>query len=242
MLMIAEKAILQTVWPPLIIVLFTLMSGCVSIESIPRGLGGQELSESKIIEGLKEALELSTSNAVNAVSRLDGYYRNPDIRILLPEGVQKVEKVLRAVGYGGQLDAFELSMNRAAEQAASEAKPLFLDAIRQMTFSDARKILQGRDDEATVYFKEKTYDRLRQVSGPVVHTAMSKVGVTRRYQELEAKVHSMPFVDRWSLDLDEYVTDKALDGLFLKLAEEERKIRRDPAARVTDLLKEVFGS
>ncbi len=153
-----------------------------------------------------------------------------------------MEKLLRTAGYGPQVDAFDLSMNRAAEQAATEAKPIFWDAIKQMTFDDARRILDGKDNEATLYFRDKTENRLKEIFKPIVHKTMSRVGVTRRYQELDGAVRSIPFAGNLSFDLDQYVTDGALDGLFLMLAEEERKIRQDPAARVTDLLKEVFGS
>ena len=213
-------------------------------KSVKEAIGlGDELSESRIIEGLKEALEIGTGNAVNLVSILDGYYKNPRIRIPLPDSLKKVEKVLRTVGYGSKVDAFELSMNRAAEQAAPEAKALFIDTIKQMSFADARKILNGRENEATLYFKDKTWNRLGERFKPLVHSAMSKVGVTQSYQELEKKVSSIPFADKIvGFDLDHYVTDKALDGLFYMLEQEERKIRQDPAARVTDLLKEVFGS
>ena len=211
------------------------------LKSIGDALGGRELSENKIIRGLKEALQIGTTNAVGIVSKLDGYYKSPKIRIPLPDSVQKVEKILRAVGYGSKVDAFELSMNRAAERAAPEAKAMFLNAVKQMTFSDAKKILQGRDNEATLYFEDKTRGRLHELFKPIVHSAMSEVGVTRWYQELEAKVRSIPFTESLNLDLDGYVTNKALDGLFFMVAEEERKIRQDPAARITDLLKEVFG-
>ena len=204
------------------------------------GLGG-ELSEGKIVEGLKEALEIGTSNAVKWVSKIDGYYGNPQIKIPLPDSVKKVEKALRAVGYGSKVDAFELSMNRAAEKAAPKAKALFMDSVEQMSFEDARKILDGRDNEATLYFEDKTRGKLTEIFKPIVHSSMSQVGVTRQYQSLDAKVRSIPFTDPLTFDLDQYVTDRALDGLFFMLAEEERKIRQDPAARVTDLLKEVFG-
>jgi hypothetical protein len=212
------------------------------LKGIKETLEGEKLSESKIIQGLKEALQIGTGNAVKLVSKTDGYYKNPNIRIPLPDAVQKVEKGLRAVGYGPKVDEFELSMNRAAEQAAPEAKALFSDAIKQMSFEDARKILNGRDNEATLYFKDKTSNRLHDIFRPIVHKTMSEVGVTRTYQDLEAKVRSIPFADRLKIDLDKYVTDKALDGLFSMVAEEERKIRQDPSARVTELLKEVFGS
>lgn len=200
------------------------------------------LSESKIIQGLKEALEIGTRNAVKTASHVGGYYENPKIKIPLPGAIQKVEKLVRAAGYGTQLDAFEISMNRAAERAAPEAKDIFWGAIKEMNFSDARKILQGRDNEATLYFKDKTYDRLSEIFKPTVHKAMSEAGVTRKYQELHEKMRGMPFMGSLTFDLDEYVIDGALEGLFFMVAEEEKKIRQDPAARVTDLLKEIFGN
>lgn len=205
------------------------------------GMNGGELSTSKIIEGLKEALQIGTGNAVGLVSTLDGYYKNPKIKIPLPESVQKLEKILRKVGFGSKVDDFEMSMNRAAEQAAPAAKALFIDTIKQMSFDDARKILSGDDNAATLYFKDKTWDRLFDKFKPIVNSAMSEVGVTRYYQDLDRKVRSIPFADRMSFDLDKYVTDGALDGLFYMVAQEEKKIRQNPAARVTDLLKEVFG-
>ncbi len=211
------------------------------LKSIKKTIGGGELSDSKIIEGLKEALRIGTGNAVATVSRVNGYYKNPTIRIPLPETVQKVERILRVAGFGSQVDAFELSMNRAAERAAPEATSLFIDAIKEMTFSDAREILQGRDNEATLYFEDKTRGRLYTLFRPIVHSAMSEVGVTRLYQELNEMVRTIPFAESIRFDLDEYVTDKGLDGLFFMVGEEERKIRQDPAARVTDLLKKVFG-
>lgn len=201
----------------------------------------EELSNEKIIDGLKEALHVGTEKAVDYVSQLDGYYKNPDIRIPLPGTVQKVEKVLRTVGYGQQVDAFELSMNRAAERAVPAAKTIFWDAIKKMSFTDARNILEGGDDAATLYFKDKTYEPLYNMFKPTVHKTMGQVGVTRRYQDLEKKVRTMPFTEGLNMDLDDYVTDGALDGLFKMLAAEEKKIRKDPAARITPLLKEVFG-
>ena len=201
----------------------------------------EELSNDKIIDGLKEALHVGTEKAVDYVSQLDGYYKNPEIKIPLPGAVQKVEKVLRTVGYGQQVDAFELSMNRAAERAVPAAKNIFWDAIKKMSFTDARNILDGGDDAATLYFKDKTYEPLYKMFRPTIHKTMGQVGVTRRYQDLEKKVRTIPFTEGLNLDLDDYVTNGALDGLFLMLAAEERKIRKDPVARITPLLKEVFG-
>ena len=169
-------------------------------------------------------------------------YKDPEIKIPLPESVQKVEKLLRAIGYGDKVDSFELSMNRAAERAAPEAKSIFWDAITRMSFDDAGKILNGRDNEATLYFEDKTSDRLQEVFKPIVQDAMGEVGVTQSFQDLNAKAESMPFGKSLSFDLDQYVTDGALKGLFKMLAEEEKQIRTQPAARVTDLLKKVFAS
>lgn len=201
----------------------------------------QGLTENKIVEGLKEALRIGSENAVSIVSQPNGYFNNPKIKIPLPSPVQKIEKLIRVSGYGSLVDSFELSMNRAAEKAAPQAKSLFWEAVKQMSFDDARKILNGRDNEATLYFKEKTYDRLDGIFKPIIHESMAQVGATRRYQDLETKIRGIPFTELISFDLDQYVTGKALDGLFLMVAEEERKIRENPSARVTDLLKEVFG-
>ena len=205
-------------------------------------LGGETVEEDETSRGLKEALHIGTGNAVETVSRKDGYYRNPVIRILLPESVQKVEKVLRIAGFGPKVDEFDLSMNRAAERAAPKAKSLFWEAIKKIRFADVWNILSGRENEATLYLKDKTYTRLQAAFKPIVHNAMSEVGVTRSYQDLEHTVRAIPFTDMLSFDLDQYVTDKALDGLFHMLAEEEARIRKDPVARVTALLKKVFGN
>lgn len=201
---------------------------------------GRPLSDSKIVAGLKEALQIGTSNTVSTVSTVGGYFNNPKIKIPLPGMIQKVENIIRVAGFGSQLDTFELSMNQAAEKAAPEAKDIFWAAIKQMTITDARKILDGPDNAATLFFKEKTYSRLTEIFKPIVHQSMASVGVTRTYQDLEQKITSIPFIGSPNLDLNQYVNDKALDGLFFMLGEEEKKIRQDPAARVTDLLKEVF--
>ena len=201
----------------------------------------EELSTDKIISGLKDALHVGTENAVEITSRVNGYYKNPEIRIPLPETVQKVEGILRTVGYGKQVDAFELSMNRAAEKAAPAAKSIFWDAIKKMSFTDARKILDGADDAATLYFKDKTYQPLYDMFKPTINETMGQVGVTRLYQDIEKKVSTVPFTQGLTVDLDDYVTKGTLNGLFVMLAAEEKKIREDPAARVTPILKEVFG-
>jgi len=212
------------------------------VKGARNALGGSgSLTNDEIISGLKEALDVGTEKAVALVSQANGYYGNPDIKIPLPESVEKVEKLLRAAGYGGKVDAFELSMNRAAERAAPEAKSIFQDAISQMSFEDASKILNGRDNEATLYFEDKTSGRLQALFKPIVKDSMGQVGVTRSFQDLNAKAESLPFGRSLSFDLDQYVTDGALQGLFKMLAEQERQIRTQPAARVTDLLQKVFA-
>jgi hypothetical protein len=200
----------------------------------------QNLPESRIVQGLKEALSIGTSNAVTSLSRAGGYFDNPEIRIPLPKAVEDAQDLLRTAGLGDQLDAFEMSINRAAEKAAPKAKGIFWDAITKMTVSDAQGILAGREDEATLYFKEKTYDNLSQAFKPLIHEAMAQVGVTRWFQQLNDTMGLIPFAEKFRLDLDQYVNDKALDGLFFMLAKEEKKIRQDPAARVTAILIEVF--
>jgi len=221
--------------------LFAAPAGA-QLEQVYKKLGEKdELSQEKIASGLKEALQVGTENAVRSTGRLDGYFGNPKIKIPMPEKLQTMEKGLRAVGQGDQVDEFVLSMNRAAERAAPEAKAIFWDAIREMSFRDAEKILNGSDTAATEYFRRKTTERLATAFRPIVSDAMNQVGVTRQYKELVGRARSIPFLKTEDLDIDDYVVRKGLDGLFYVLGEEERKIRREPAARVTDLLKDVFG-
>jgi hypothetical protein len=206
------------------------------------GIGRQSgLSEAKIGSGLKEALKVGTEITVKLTGRVDGYFMNEAIKILMPEKLQTLEKGLRLVGYGPQVDEFVLSMNRAAERAAPQAKQIFWDAIGGMTFDDATKILNGSETAATEYFKSKTTDKLTAAFRPVVDRTMNEVGVTRQYKALVAQYQAIPFVKSETADIDQYVVTKSLDGLFHVLSEEERKIRTNPAARVTDLLKEVFA-
>ena len=211
------------------------------LKGIGEVFGSRGLTDAKIGAGLKEALQVGTQNAVNFTGRLDGYFLNQAIKILLPDNLKSLERGLRAVGYGSQVDEFVLSMNRAAERAAPGAKQIFWDAIGEMTFDDARKILNGTETAATDYFKGKTTDKLAAAFRPVVESAMNEVGVTRQYKELVAGAQAIPFFRLDSFDLDQYVVGKALDGLFRVVADEERKIRTDPAARTTELLREVFA-
>ena len=228
----------------MMILCLTALPAHAQLGELLKGLGiGQPkgLSEAKIGSGLKEALKIGTGNAVNLTGRLDGYFMNEAIKILMPEKLKTMEKGLRAIGYGPKVDEFILSMNRAAERAAPGARKIFWDAIGEMTFDDARKILAGSNTAATEYFKAKTTDKLTVAFKPIVNQATNEVGVTRQYKELVGKFQTIPFMKSESFDLDQYVVTKGLDGLFYMVGEEEKKIRTNPAARVTDLLKEVFG-
>ena len=196
---------------------------------------------STLISGLKEALSIGTEDAVKSVSKVDGYLGNQAIKILLPAKIQKAGDILSKLGYEDKVDAFILSMNRAAEKAAPQAASFFVDAIKEMTFEDAKGILNGGDTAATEFFESNTRDKLYDAFKPIVSSSMNEVGVTQAYKEMMGKYTSaVPFASTESLDLDHYVTTKSLDGLFTMVGQEEKKIRTDPAARVTDLLKETF--
>ena len=200
------------------------------------------LSNTDIVAGLKEALKVGSDNTVALTGKTDGYFGNEAIKILLPQNLRTVETGLRAIGQGEKVDSFVLSMNRAAEKAAPAAKSIFWDAITGMSIDDARKILSGGDTAATDYFRSKTGDALTAAFRPIVKDSMKDVGVVQQFQQLQGSYQSIPFASSLpSIDIESYVVGKALDGLFLVLSEEERKIRKDPAARVTDLLKKVFG-
>lgn len=228
----------------LIFLCSTTLTHAGLLDNIMKGLdtsSKEKTDDSTIASGLKEALSIGTEKAVNNVSQLNGYFGNQAIKILMPEKIQKVADVLRKVGYQKEVDEFVLSMNRAAEKAAPEALSFFTDSIKEMTFEDARGILNGGDTSATEFFKRKTHDKIYNAFKPVVSSSMDKVGVTRSYKEMMGKYDSIPFMSKESVDLDHYVTTKAMDGLFYMVGQEEKKIRTDPAARVTDLLKSVFG-
>jgi hypothetical protein len=207
----------------------------------PGGIFSKLKANPKVADGLKEALRIGTNNAVSLTGRLDGYFANEVIKILLPEPIRKIEKALRIAGFGRKLDDLVLGMNRAAEAAAPFAKDIFGDAIRQMTFADAQKIFKGSDTAATDYFREKTTPQLTTLFRPPVAKVMGEVGVTQQFQQFFTQVSKLPFMKMEKLDLEAYVVDRSLFGLFHVLGQEETKIRRDPAARVTAILKDVFG-
>jgi len=202
------------------------------------------LDNTTIVKGLKEALATGTERAVAEVARPDGYFGNEMIKILLPDKVQKAADLLGTLGYRQQVDTVVLTMNRAAEKAAPQAARFFGDSIRQMSVEDAKGILSGGDTAATDYFDKKTRAQLFAAFKPTVVKSMDQVGTARAYKEMLGTYDVTPFAALAgvpSLDLDDYVTNKALDGLFKMVAAEEKKIRTNPAARTTDLLRTVFG-
>jgi len=204
-------------------------------------LGARGLSNDKITAGLKEALTISTGNAVASTGRPDGFLKNLAIKILLPEKLRAVGKGMRMVGMGAQVDELEVGMNRAAEQATPAAKQIFIKAVTSMTFADARQILSGGDTAATEYFKRTSSDQLTAAFAPIVHQAMERVGVIKQYDKVMQNSVAVSLAGNQNFSLDKYVVGKTMDGLFYMLGEEEKKIRKDPAAQVTSLLKEVFG-
>ncbi len=204
--------------------------------------GGQPLSAEEVAQGLKEALTNGASKGADLTSKVDGYFKNPEIKIPFPPDVKKVEDRLRQMGLGGQVDKFVLSLNRGAEDAAKEAKPIFVSAVKQMTINDAFAILKGEQDAATQYLKKTTTAQLKEKFKPVVQNSLDKVSATKYYADLVGTYNKIPLVEKVNPDLNEYATDMAIQGLFIMIAKEEKNIRQDPLARTSDLLKRVFGS
>lgn len=200
------------------------------------------LSNADITAGLKEALAKGTRSAVNQLGHSDGYWKDARFRIPLPKTVVKTEAVLRNIGMGSQLDELHLSMNRAAEQAVPIAADVFAGAVQKLTLQDVQGILNGPQDSATQYFKGATRDTLTTQFKPIVARVTAQSGLAQQYKSLITAAGPMASLLGPSTDLDSYVTQKALDGLFLRVADEEKAIRTNPAARTTDILKRVFGS
>jgi hypothetical protein len=230
-------------FPLLIGLLFSASVASPQLDQMMKKLGdhGSANSESKVGSGLKEALSIGTSNAVNLTGAPDGFWGNAAIKILMPEKLKPLEKGLRMAGQGPKIDEFELAMNRAAESAAPAAAPIFKKAITSMTFSDAKGILTGGHTAATDYFKRTTSADLTAAFRPEVQEAMSKVGVVQKYDSLTQQMQGFTFGKAQPFDITSYVVSKTLDGIFLMLGREEEKIRTNPAAQVTPLLKQVFG-
>jgi hypothetical protein len=204
--------------------------------------GKGTLTEKDAADGIKEALVKGTGESVNIVSKLNGYFSNPEIKIPFPPEAKDIESKLRSIGLGSKIDEVVLSFNRAAEDAAKSAESIFVTAITKITITDAIQIVRGPNDAATQYLAKTTSPELKAKFNPVIKASLDKVNATRLWEEVVITYNQIPFVKKQNQDLPGYVTDKAIAGLFVMIAKEELKIRKDPVARTTDLLKRVFGN
>lgn len=200
------------------------------------------LTGKDVVAGLKEALIYGAKNAASEASQVNGFYKNPEIFIPFPPEARQMKATLEKIGMKSQVEKFIQTMNRAAEESAKKAAPIFLNAIKGLSIQDGYQILRGPDDAATDYLRRKTSKQLTAAFRPVVRQAIQKVEVTKYWNPLVVQYNRLPFVQRVDPNLDHYVTERAVSGLFKLIADEERKIRKNPSARVTDILQRVFGS
>lgn len=198
-------------------------------------------SEFEIADALKQALQQGTAKSSDQLSAVDGFFKNAAVKILFPPQAQKAEKTLRGLGMGKMCDDAILSMNRAAEDAAKQAKPIFISAIEHMSVEDATKILFGNQDAATQYFKRTTSAQLTIAFKPIVQTSLNKVGATKYYADVANEYNKVPFVSKINPDISAYVTQKAIDGLFYEIAIEELNIRKNIGARPSPVMQKVFA-
>lgn len=220
------------------------------VEDLRKAMSGQSgstrsttaLTHSEMVGGLKEALEKGAREAIAKLGRQDGFLKNADVAIPMPDNLKKVDKLMRKLGQDKMADAFVATLNHAAEQAVPEAASLFSDAIARMSVQDALAILKGPDNAATEYFRKTSGAQLTERFKPIVQAATDQAGVTNAYKSLMTKAGPFAKALGKERDLDAYVTDKTVDGLFKMIAEEEKRIRQDPLARGSDLLKRVFGA
>ncbi len=205
-------------------------------------LKGGKLSQDEMSAGIKEALLKGVTNGTDQASSLDGFFKNPEIKIPFPKNARKVAKSLKKIGMEKQVDEFVKSLNRSAELAAAEAKPIFMDAVKEMTIQDAVKILDGKDKlGATNYLKRTTADKLSEKIHPLIAQSLESTKSAQLYKDLIKRYNKLPFVKKESANLEDYATQKTLQGLFHLIGKEEIKIRENPGARTSDLLKKVFG-
>ncbi len=210
---------------------------------IGNSVGGKKsLSSEEIINGLKQALSVAAENTGTKLNKTDGFFKDAALKILMPAEAQKAEKTLRQFGMGNLVDKAVLSMNRAAEDAAGGISAIFIDAIKQMTITDGLNILRGGDFAATNYLKKTTTAELTEKMRPIIEASLSKVNATNYWKEVFTNYNRLSFSKQpVNTDLSSYVTEKSMSGIFYSIGQEEQKIRKDPAAQVTDLLKKVFG-
>lgn len=234
----------------ILILYWFVLGACTStqinqaIGDVNKTLGGSStpLTTADVVQGLKEALIKGISTGSDMVSQVDGYFKNPEIRIPFPPEVKKVEDRLRQLGLDNEVDKFVMTLNRGAEDAAREAKPIFIAAIKSMTIEDAWSILRGEPDAATQYLQRTTSGLLKEKFKPVIQNSLEKVNATKYYGDIVTRYNQIPFVQKVNPDLDDYATDKTIEGLFIMIAKEERNIRQNPVARTSEILKRVFGA
>ncbi|MCB8964479.1 MAG: DUF4197 domain-containing protein [Bacteroidales bacterium] len=211
--------------------------------SIPTG--DKPLTTAEITEGLKEALKVGAKNSTGLASQTDGFFKNPQLFIPFPPEAEKVKNTLVKAGFTKQVDEFTMTLNRAAEKATEKALPIFVSAITQMTISDAVGILKGNDNAATEYLRRTTSAQLQSAFKPIARDAISTVNLTSYWEPLANTYNKLTILTGGKAvnpNLEDYVTQKAIDGLFILIAKEEKSIRENPAARVTDILKRVFAN
>ncbi|GIV40780.1 MAG: hypothetical protein KatS3mg034_0090 [Vicingaceae bacterium] len=212
------------------------------VNNLPVETKPQPLTNEEVIKGLKEALKVGTDSAVARTSKIDGFYKNPLIFIPFPPEAEKMKNKLIELGFEEQVNKFVETLNRGAELAAKQAAPIFVDAIINMSIQDGFAILNGGENAATNFLREKTTDQLKAKFRPIIHDALQQVEITRYWNPLVETYNKIPFVEKMNPDLDAYVTDRAVSGLFLMIEQQEKAIRKDPKARVNDILKRVFGN
>jgi len=230
-----------------LLALATVLTSCDTLSSLPGGYGTPTqqgpVTEREAGEGIRQALSQGISSAILALNKKDGFFGNEAYKMFLPEDVQKVERTLRNIGLGNQVDRAILQINRAAEDAVGFAKPIFADAIKEMTIQDAVQIIKGGKNSVTEYFRGKTYSKLIAAFSPTIKTSLDKVEATRYYTDLLNTYNNLPTTrTKINPDLTAYVAEKATNALFDQIAEEEENIRTNPAARTTEILKKVFGN
>ncbi|GAA4271040.1 DUF4197 domain-containing protein [Aquimarina gracilis] len=223
-----------------------LLSSCAELQQVVNSLpqttgGGFGVSNIDIANGLRQALDNGIDKQVTKLTQKDGFYRNQLVKILLPQELRKVDKTLRDVGLSNLADEGLKILNRAAEDAVKEATPIFVDAVKQMTFTDARQILLGNDNAATTYLKNKTNNALYAKFNPVINRSFSKVGADKIWSNIINKYNALPLTNNVNPDLTDYVTQEALKGVYTMIAVEEKEIRTKLSSRTTDLLRRVFA-
>lgn len=228
---------------PIVFFFYMILVSCATLTQIADAAGQQLMNptNAEINSGIKEALEKGTGISAERLSAQNGYLGNLDVKILFPQEAKNVESTLRSLGLGSMCDQVITSLNRAAEDAAMEAKPIFVDAIKQMSFQDVQKILLGEQNAATQYFQGTTTSSLSAKFSPIIDASLKKVDATKYWSDVMTRYNKVPFVKKVDTDLTAYVTQKAIDGLFIEIAKEELKIRENITARTSPLLQKVFG-